>query len=209
MIRNVSIEEISDGKLYTANDMVKADCHDCVGCSACCRGMGDTIQLDPYDIYRLQKGLGKTFSELMSCAVELGMVDGLILPHLSMKGDACSFLDEKGRCQIHGSRPGICRLFPLGRIYEEDGFRYFLQTGECAKENRSKVKVKKWIDTPELSKYEAYIWDWHCYKKEMQKKAVDEAARKAVAMEMLKTFYLTPYDTEKDFYGQYEERRTT
>ena len=41
MKRNVSLEEISDGKLYTSNDMVKADCGDCQGCSACCHGMGD------------------------------------------------------------------------------------------------------------------------------------------------------------------------
>ena len=48
MKRNVELSEISDGKLYTANDMVKADCRDCEGCSACCRNMGNSLQLDPY-----------------------------------------------------------------------------------------------------------------------------------------------------------------
>ena len=33
MKRDIDIKEISDGKLYTANDMVKTDCHDCIGCS--------------------------------------------------------------------------------------------------------------------------------------------------------------------------------
>ena len=47
MIRNIDMKDISDGNLYTANDMVKADCQDCKGCSACCRGMGDSIVLDP------------------------------------------------------------------------------------------------------------------------------------------------------------------
>lgn len=56
---------------------------------------------------------------------------------------------------------GICRLFPLGRYYEEKGFRYFLQVHECQKENRAKVKVKKWLDTPDLKKYETYIARWH------------------------------------------------
>ena len=32
MKRNVELSEISDGRLYTANDMVKADCFDCQGC---------------------------------------------------------------------------------------------------------------------------------------------------------------------------------
>ena len=38
MRREVTLEEISDGKLYDANDMVKADCQDCKGCFDCCTG---------------------------------------------------------------------------------------------------------------------------------------------------------------------------
>ena len=53
MRRNVDLNEISDGKLYTSNDMVKADCYDCQGCSACCRGMGKSIILDPIDLFHL------------------------------------------------------------------------------------------------------------------------------------------------------------
>ncbi len=52
MKRNVTMAEISDGNLYIANDMVKADCRDCEGCSACCRNMGNSLQLDPYDIWQ-------------------------------------------------------------------------------------------------------------------------------------------------------------
>ena len=40
MERRIDLAEISDGKLYGAEDMVKADCGDCEGCSACCQGMG-------------------------------------------------------------------------------------------------------------------------------------------------------------------------
>ena len=47
MLRDVKLEEISDGKLYGANDLVKADCHDCAGCCDCCCGMGESILLDP------------------------------------------------------------------------------------------------------------------------------------------------------------------
>ena len=37
MERMIDLKEISDGRLYTADDMVKADCQDCKGCSACSR----------------------------------------------------------------------------------------------------------------------------------------------------------------------------
>ena len=53
MEREINLKEISDGKLYDANDMVKVGCDDCKGCSSCCRGMGESILLDPMDIYRL------------------------------------------------------------------------------------------------------------------------------------------------------------
>lgn len=98
MKRNVSLEEISDGKLYTLNDMVKADCHDCRGCSACCRGMGSSIILDPLDVCRLSVNLGKSFDELLEKELELGMVDGAILPNLRMTGpeEACVFWTAGG-----------------------------------------------------------------------------------------------------------------
>ena len=50
MLREIDLSEISDGKLYTGNDMVKADCRGCAGCSSCCQGMGSSIILDPLDI---------------------------------------------------------------------------------------------------------------------------------------------------------------
>ena len=156
MKRNVSLEEISDGRLYGPNDMVKADCHGCKGCSKCCQGMGSSIIMDPFDVYRLTTGLGKSMEQLLQKEIELNVVDGVILPNLKMNGDkeSCAFLNEEGRCSIHAYRPGICRLFPLGRYYENGSFKYFLQTGECTAVH-SKVKVSKWIDTPNLSK----IWN--------------------------------------------------
>lgn len=166
MKRYVDLKDISDGRLYTANDMVKADCHDCKGCSACCSGMGESIVLDPLDIHRLYSGLNTTFNELMNDKIELNIVDGLTLPNLKMK-ETCGFLDGEGRCSVHQFRPGICRLFPLGRYYEE-GFKYFLQVHECPVKNKGKVKVKKWLDIPDLKKYEQYIYDWHQFLKDCE-----------------------------------------
>lgn len=212
MIREVSLDEISDGKLYTANDMVKADCGDCKGCSACCKGMGGSIVLDPMDIYRLICGLGLTFEDLLKEHIELQLVDGLILPNLKMAGaeEKCSFLNDEGRCSIHPYRPGICRLFPLGRYYEENGFKYFLQTGECKNQNRTKVKVKKWIDTPEIKKYESFILEWHFLMKRLRAKLDerdDMQLRKTVSMALLQMFYMKAYDREQEFYAQFEERK--
>ena len=212
MKRNVSLSEISDGRLYGENDMVRADCHGCEGCFQCCVGMGSSVILDPYDVYRLQRGTGKTLAELLSEEkVELNVVDGIILPNLRMAGEEerCGFLSAEGRCSIHGSRPGICRLFPLGRYYENGDFRYFLQTGECRESSRSKVKVNKWIDTPDQGRYHDFIRRWHYYLNDLEKKVAgkeDSEEAKQRNLFLLQCFYLTPYDTEQDFYEQFERR---
>ncbi|MEE1313523.1 MAG: YkgJ family cysteine cluster protein [Lachnospiraceae bacterium] len=211
MRRNISLQEISDGKLYSSNDMVKADCHDCMGCSKCCRGMGNSIVLDPYDIYRLSNGLHISFQQMLQRYLELNVVDGLTLPNLKMKedGKCCGFLDQNGRCSIHFYRPGICRLFPLGRYYENESYQYFLQIHECSNQKRSKVKIKKWLDTPRLKEYEQFIRDWHYFLKEAEQYVLsmdDEEEKKNTNLYILMSFYIKSYDEEVDFYQQFYHR---
>ena len=196
MRREVTLEEISDGKLYDANDMVKADCQDCKGCCDCCKGMGDSVLLDPYDVCRLSRGLQRTPEDLIGNMLELGISDGNILPHLAMKGaeEQCVFLNGEGRCAVHAIRPGFCRLFPLGRYYSEEGFKYILQIHECTKKNRSKIKVKKWLDTPDLKQYEIF------YQTE------DTELIRNLNMYVLSRFYYKVYEEKRDFYEQFYER---
>ena len=173
--------------------------------------MGQSIVLDPLDIYRLTFGLRQKFEELLADKLELNVVEGIILPNLQMSGteEKCAFLNAEGRCSVHAIRPGICRLFPLGRYYDGKSFQYFLQIHECKKENRTKVKVKKWIDTPDLKKNEKYISDWHYFLTDMQKTLAtlqnDEKVKK-INMLILQTFFLEPYHQEEDFYVQFYDR---
>lgn len=211
MEREIDLAEISDGRLYGAEDLVKVGCGDCAGCSSCCRETGNTILLDPYDIWQLGCGTGLTFEALLGQGrIELRMADGVILPNLKLgeNGEGCGFLNAEGRCSIHPFRPGLCRLFPLGRIYEDGGFRYFIQVHECGKKNRSKVKVKKWLGIPDIRQYEAFVLAWHDHLKKVGsqvKQAREEARMKELTMSVLKLFYLLPYEKE-DFYGQFRER---
>lgn len=223
MKRQVSLEEISDGRLYSKNDMVKAGCGGCRGCSDCCCGMGNSVILDPLDIFRMTTGLGLSFEALMTDKIELHVVDGIILPNLKMSSgsEACAFLNAEGRCSIHPHRPGICRLFPLGRYYETQSaapgtpvsapvrtFRYFLQVHECPMPNKTKVKVEKWMDTPNLTRYEKFVNDWHYFLEDVQDRLdrADDTTIKNANLFLLKLFYIRPYDGNEDFYRQFEER---
>lgn len=212
MKRIGSLEEISDGRLYDINDMVKADCLDCKGCSDCCRGMGNTITLDPLDVHRLKLELNIGFNELLAQYIELNVDEGVIIPNLKTEGK-CVFLNESGRCTIHKSRPGICRLFPLGRYYENRGHKYFLQINECSKSNRAKVKVSKWLDTDDLKKYEKFVDDWHFFIKDLQEmiKGIGDGNKiKKIDMFVLNKFYVWDCgdnDFYEDFYEKLEEAK--
>ncbi len=211
MRREVAIEEISDGKLYGINDMVKADCQDCKGCSSCCHGMGQSIILDPLDIWNLKMNLQLSFQELMEKHIELNVVDHIILPNLKMDGEreACNFLDENGRCSIHAFRPGICRIFPLGRIYDNHSFQYFLQVNECEKTNRTKVKVSKWIDCKNIKANQKFIADWHYLLKDVEQLILtseEEDALRQVSMYLLNQFYIKDVEFSENFYIEMTER---
>lgn len=212
MLRDCDLNEISDGKKYTINDMVKTDCNGCKGCSACCHDMGTSIILDPLDFYRLSNHLKMSFEEMLDSQIELNIVDGVILPNLKMTENAdkkCVFLNDDNRCDIHSYRPSICRIFPLGRLYEDNSFSYILQTKECPNENKSKIKVGKWIDTPNLKQNQQFLSDWHYFLKELHAKLLsenDETHIKKATMEVLQFFYIEPYKAEEDFYPQFYTR---
>ena len=114
MLRNIDLNEISDGNLYTSNDLVRADCGGCRGCSDCCQGMGDSIILDPYDMDQLYRGTGLKPEELLLRAADLSVVDGIILPHLKMTGERdCRFCPGRADAGFMHSVPASAGSFLL------------------------------------------------------------------------------------------------
>ena len=101
MLRNIDLDEISDGKLYTAGDLAKVGCQDCEGCCDCCCQMGDTIILDPLDVWQLMQGRGKSFEQLLD----------------ESRGSACT-----GRCNFaepeNGGGKGAVRIFERKRTLQ-------------------------------------------------------------------------------------------
>ena len=131
MERNVTMAEILDGAFVQPGRAVKAG-DDCRGCSACCHGMGNSIVLDPYDVYRLTTLRGDTLEHLLEeKKVEWNVVDGQILPNLALRSgadEACGFLDEAGRCRIHAY---YWHSPPTSSKARRNGsFQYFLQIHE-------------------------------------------------------------------------------
>lgn len=212
-MKNVRNEnEQTDGNLYELNDMLKLSCQDCAGCFACCEGMGNSVVLTPYDVFELERNLGVTFEQLMQEKIELAVSDGMILPNLKMAGEQerCGFLNEEGRCSIHAFRPGICRLFPLGRQYGENEIHYIFLEHACPKPNKTKIKIKKWLGIPDIEQNETFLLNWHRLKKqvmELLEQTKDDTMAKELNMYLLNLFYVSPYDVKQDFYLQFAARK--
>ena len=134
------------------------------------------ITLDTYDIRLLKSNLNLSFEGLLNQGlITLAVVYGVVLPCLSVKPTAstsagrpdslpeeCVFLGSDSRCLIHTFRPGICRMFPLARIYHEDGsFSYFLQEGECSHSTGVKIRISKWLGYPNIREYEHSVRIYH------------------------------------------------
>ena len=145
------------------------------------------------------------------------MVDNLILPNLITydedhpeKEEKCAFLNEENRCSIHSFRPGFCRLFPMGRLYDEKGMHYFLQVNECTKPSASRypVRLKDWIGIENLSQYEAFVVSWHDFCKKMGEalSKVADPQKTYTARYILQKFYVEPYRTGATFWDQYDKR---
>lgn len=210
MKRNLDFNEISDGKKYKKDDLVKVSCNECAGCSECCKVTEDTIHLDPYDICKLTNGIGKSFTDLLNEGIiSLTVIDGVITPYLNKtSAGACVFLSGEGRCNIHALRPGFCRLFPLGRIYNEDNtFDYFIQVHECPYPTKSKVKVSKWLGIPNIKEYEKYISKYHEITKKISQVWLsgNEEELKRLNTALLSVLFVKPYEVDS-FYTDFYER---
>ena len=71
------------------------------------------------------------------------------------------------------------------------------------------VKISKWLDTPDLKRYEAFVNSWHYFLKDTQElleEKQDEQLSKELSLYILNRFYTTPFDLNGDFYAQFQER---
>nr|WP_302598553.1 YkgJ family cysteine cluster protein [uncultured Cellulosilyticum sp.] len=206
-----TLENISDGKIYDVEDMVAADAGGCNGCSACCHNVGDLVALTPFDAYELVNHLNISFDSLLGDKLELHEENKILLPHLKMQGATkrCSFLNAAGRCEIHSARPNICRLFPLGRVYEKDDFKYFLQVGNCMKPKLEMVQVRQWIGINNYEANKAMILSWHQFIKALAfrlKFIRDAKELEEINTYILDNFYRITIEENQDFYTAFTKQ---
>jgi Fe-S-cluster containining protein len=93
------------------------------GCASNCCKSGDPIVLNPYEIALICCESNMSYEDLLDI-VDTDRADGFPLVMLPRE-PACHFWTKQG-CSIYKARPLACRLFPIGRVYDNMQSRFVL-----------------------------------------------------------------------------------
>lgn len=190
----------------------------CTMCGKCCRNRDD-ILLNPFDLFRLAKGLGFAPKEVVDkyCDTYIGNSSRFPIVRLNSIGvdKRCPFL-KGNRCAVHHNKPTVCALFPLGRCvkYEpenrklSDKTEYILQPIACGdkKENHT---VREWLEQSHIPVDDEFFGIWNSVLSELSmaihamEKVLKEKELLMVWNVIFAELYLK-YDTEQEFQPQFE-----
>ena len=210
----------------------------CDGCrdgsSKCCCNRDQRIIINPYDIYKLQKGLGKTSKEIFDKYIEVssGYESGLPIMLLGIKKlytgeEVCPFIrrktDENGMsrryCSVHNFKPGVCSIFPLGRVNpakDKGNMVYILQEVNCGltpKEDDPEITISDWV--PDLENADKAFNTYYRLLDEVIKVLKFDQLKKSTKISQTSkdkvynkfTHILCDFDSERDFFKQIEENK--
>lgn len=222
-------------KIIDKDTKFKFICDGCRdGSSQCCCNRDQRIIINPYDIYKLQKGLNKTSKEILDKYVDIssGHQSGYPMMLLGIKKlytgeEVCPFIrrktDENGMsrryCSVHDFKPGVCSIFPLGRVNPAKGkgeMVYILQEVNCGlnpKENDPEITISDWV--PDLENADKAFNKYYRILEETSKIVKFNIFKKSnkVPQELKDKFYkefthiLCDFDNEKDFFEQFNENQ--
>jgi len=105
----------TDARVLSENDLVELSCG-VNGCSSNCCTKSAPVVLNPYEIGHICRESGMTYEELLDI-VDTDRARGFPLVMLP-RDPHCHFWTGKG-CRIYRGRPLACRLYPLGRVFND------------------------------------------------------------------------------------------
>ena len=106
---------------------------------------------------------------------------------------------ELGVQLFHRSRTNW-RPTKAGEIYLE---------GACNMPGRSKVRISSWLGYEDLASYETFTARWHYFVKDMQeilRQSQGSEESRRLALYILQKFYVQPWDPDRGFFPEFEER---
>ena len=140
----------------------------CQRCGKCCRGIQDSLMLEPMDVFHLARFLHETDNSI-SCTDDFlekyahaSAIEGNYPVYLiNTVGDdaSCVFLDNENHCTVYGGRPLVCRMFPFGVAPGIKGsdFRFYICEDHSHHFGTGQVIAKNWISDNFSKEARAFI----------------------------------------------------
>ena len=121
-------------------------------------------------------------------------------------------------CSVHNFKPGVCSIFPLGRVTpkDEEKMVYILQEVNCGlkpKEDDPEITISDWV--PDLENADKAFNTYYELLEEVVKILKFSELKKSTKISQASkdkvynkfTHILCDFDTEKDFFEQIEENK--
>jgi Fe-S-cluster containining protein len=146
---NKQIKEMMPDEIMNLPKLGLDDTFDftCKACGKCCKHRED-ILLTPYDLFRIAADLHRTPKEIIEryCEVyEGGTSHFPVVRAVPVPPDnSCPFMRNR-KCSIHAKKPVVCRVYPLARMFTEEGESRYLFNGAGCKHDPKTVTVREWI----------------------------------------------------------------
>lgn len=195
----------------------------CRKCGKCCKNQ-DMIFFTPSDLFKIAKKLEKPIQAIIDSYTEvyIGPQSQIPLVHLLMQGtkNACPFLGADSRCSIHDSKPVICALYPLGRVFvnrnpgalisdpTETMVRYIL-SGDCGSGKKAHT-IREWLANFGIPETDEFFLLWTrtitelgMLVRDLLEKGITEKRLQPLWNAMYYKLYLD-YDLNQDFFQQFQ-----
>lgn len=120
----------------------------CKQCGKCCRNREDVLLTGP-DIYRVSKELGMTPKEFIAKYCEIYIGDTSRIPICRLKpvgSDKHCPLLTSNHCSVHRAKPTVCALFPLARIWNENGEVKYYVNAAPGHSGGQRYKISEWLE---------------------------------------------------------------
>jgi Fe-S-cluster containining protein len=173
----------ADARVLGESDPIRLSCG-ISGCDSNCCTKSAPIILNPYEISLICREIGMSYEDLLDI-VDTERAKGFPLVMLP-RDPSCYFWTGRG-CRIYNARPLACRLYPLGRVFEQGRSHIVLpELNVCAGlSSSSGTTVSDYLDDQDTAVLITMADRWIEFVTDIERFPLPDAPVTSVAFHML------------------------
>lgn len=197
----------------------------CTECGKCCINRED-ILLTARDVYNMSKELSMKPEEMIRtyCEWYIGEDSRFPIVRIRPRGSIkrCPLLKDH-KCSVHQAKPGVCAMFPIGRLvsFKKEDYKggsipvneiqYILQPIDCGDDSET-FTVREYLEMFGIPVDDPFFFAWQSALAEVSN--FIRGLEKKVSVELMNTIWMAvfvalylSYDTERPFMPQFIENK--